>query len=378
MSEGREVWISVIRNTVRAALGLTLILLATACREPATEDAEQGEQQLRTTALINGSVTYRERLALTDQAELEVVLEDVSLQDVAAPVLAEQKISSPGQVPIRFELEYRLADIDERRSYAVWARIHDRGRLQFTSDTQTPVLTRGAGREAHLVLVPVKAAANPAPAADPAATATELEGMFSYMADAARFWDCRTGRDYPVSMEGAYIELERAYLNSGITAGEKIHVQLRGRYLERPAMEGNHNEVNLIVDKIEEIDLKKSCAPTEHAALRNTYWKLRDIGGREVTTPEGMQEAHLILAGDDFKARGHAGCNRFFGSFETSGDKLTFSALGSTMMACPDGMDTEQAFLQALGETTRYAIGGQFLTLYAGETPLARLEAVYL
>jgi len=378
VSEGRGLWISVIRNTVGAALGLTLILLAAACREPATEDAVQAAHQPGTTALINGSVTYRERLALTDRAELEVVLEDVSLQDVAAPVLAEKSLSSPGQVPIRFELEYRLADIDERRSYAVRARIHDRGRLLFTSDTQTPVLTRGAGREAHLVLVAVEAAANPAPAPDPAAAATELEGMFSYMADAARFWDCRTGRDFPVSTEGAYIELERAYLNSGITAGEKIHVQLRGRYLERPAMEGNHNQVNLIVDKIEEIDLKKSCAPTEHAALRNTYWKLRDIGGLQVTTPEGMPEAHLILAGDEFKAQGHAGCNRFFGSFETSGDKLEFSALSSTMMACPDGMDTEQAFLQALGETTRYAIGGQFLTLYAGERLLARLEAVYL
>lgn len=207
MSEAREAWTSAIRNTVSAALGLTLILIATACREPVTEDAAQAAPQPRSTALINGSVTYRERLALTDQAELEVVLEDVSLQDVAAPVLAEQNISSPGQVPIRFELEYRLADVDERRSYAVRARIHDRGRLLFTSDTHTPVLTRGAGREAHLLLVPVKAAASPAPSPDPASTAAEFEGMFSYMADAARFSDCRTGRAFPVSMEGAYIEL---------------------------------------------------------------------------------------------------------------------------------------------------------------------------
>jgi copper homeostasis protein (lipoprotein) len=36
--------------------------------------------------------------------------------------------------------------------------------------------------------------------------------MFSYMADAAGFRDCRNGLSFPVAMEGAYIDLERAYL----------------------------------------------------------------------------------------------------------------------------------------------------------------------
>jgi heat shock protein HslJ len=52
--------------------------------------------------------------------------------------------------------------------------------------------------------------------------------------------------------------------------------------------------------------------------------------------------------------------------------------MGSTMMACPEGMDTEQAFLGALGQTTRYTISGQFLQIYADDQLLARLEAVYL
>jgi len=358
---------------------LGLLLAAAGCSEPASTAEDQGVAAESSTALITGTLSYRERVALTDRAEVQVTLEDVSRQDVAATVLARQTISDPGQVPIRFELQYDPAEIDPGMSYAVRARIHDRGRLLFISDTHTPVLTRGAGREAHLRLVQVPPAAPASRAEDaPDEPGMELEGMFRYMADAALFRDCRTGKSYPVAMESAYIELERAYLNSGIEGGSEILVRLRGRYLERPSMEGNNNKISLIVDKLEEIDPEKTCAPTVHAELQNTYWKLIELDGKPVQTLEGMREAHLILTGDGTQARGHAGCNNFFGSFFVKEDTLTFSALGSTMKACPEGMDTEQAFLDALGQTNRHAIIGQFLTLYADDAPLARFEAVYL
>ena len=44
---------------------------------------------------------------------------------------------------------------------------------------------------------------------------------------------------------------------------------------------------------------------------------------------------------------GHGGCNRFFGSYDQSGDSLTFGPLASTKMACPN-LGEEQAFMQAL------------------------------
>jgi len=37
-------------------------------------------------------------------------------------------------------------------------------------------------------------------------------GEFRYIADAARFTDCLSGRDYPVAMELDYVAAERAYL----------------------------------------------------------------------------------------------------------------------------------------------------------------------
>ena len=205
-----------------------------------------------------------------------------------------------------------------------------------------------------------------------------LEGMFRYMADAAIFRDCRSGKKFPVAMEAGYIDLERAYLESREEPGSELMVRLRGRYLERPAMEGDRKEVQLIIDQLEEVLPGEACQPEHHASLTDTYWKLLELDGELVTTPEGMREAHVILASAESRAHGFAGCNNFFGGYLIDGDTLTFSAMGSTMMACPEGMDTEQAFLSALGKTTRYTISGQFLQIYADDQLLARLEAIYL
>ena len=367
---------SSFRILLTTLCGLALACVTVACNEPPESTGAEADSMNKPS--VTGTISYRERMALSDRAELNVVLLDVSRQDVLATVIAEQTISNPGQVPIRFELAYDPAKIDERMSYSLRATIHDRGRMVFTSDTHTPVLTRGAGREAHMTLVAVPRRPQPQQEPPQAGAGIELQGMFRYMADAALFRDCRTGKVFPVSMEGAYIELERAYLNSGIESGSEVMVHLRGRYLERPAMEDNRNEVKLIVDKLEKIDPENSCAPTDHATLQNTYWKLIELDGKPVKTPAHSREAHIILSTAGSSTHGHAGCNNFFGSYTSTADTLAFSALGSTMKACPEGMDTEQAFLQALGETTRYEISGQFLTLFAEERPLARLEAVYL
>ena len=106
-------------------------------------------------ASITGTLSYRERIALTNAAEAVVALEDASRQDVPAIRLAQQTISDPGQVPIRFALDVPRSAIDPRGSYALRAQISDRGRLLFTTDTHTPALTRGASDEVHLLLVPV-------------------------------------------------------------------------------------------------------------------------------------------------------------------------------------------------------------------------------
>jgi uncharacterized lipoprotein YbaY/heat shock protein HslJ len=322
-------------------------------------------------ATVSGTVSYRERIALSDNAVVEISLQDVSRADAPAIEIARQRITRPGQVPVHFELSYNPNDIDERMSYSIRAKITDQGELLFIYDTATPVLTRGAGNTVDMMLVRVPGREEP--------PGMELEGMFRYMADAALFRDCRNNKTYPVSMEGAYIELERAYLNSGIEAGAEVLIQLKGRLLERPSMEMNTNKIKLIVDILYNLEPEKSCSPDAHAELLDTYWRLDMLNEVKVTTPTNRKEAHMILAASESRVHGNAGCNNFFGQFGTKDEKLSFSALGSTMMACPEGMDTEQAFLAALGNTVSYSISGLFLSLYdADGAVLAVLEAVYL
>ncbi|HRE19125.1 MAG TPA: META domain-containing protein, partial [Rhodocyclaceae bacterium] len=81
------------------------------------------------------------------------------------------------------------------------------------------------------------------------------------------------------------------------------------------------------------------------STLRGTYWKLVRLGDSPVTAAAKQREAHLILANDVLRVSGSAGCNRVTGTFELDGDRLRFSQIAGTMMACPEGMEQEKRFL---------------------------------
>ena len=86
-------------------IGASVLLLALAA---CGSDAAPANATLEITsgrgpnASVSGTVTYRERLALSPEAKLVVELRDVSYADAAAPLIARQTIPDPGQVPISF------------------------------------------------------------------------------------------------------------------------------------------------------------------------------------------------------------------------------------------------------------------------------------
>jgi uncharacterized lipoprotein YbaY len=93
---------------------------------------------------VTGTVTYLPRIALPPQAVIEVQLVDVSRADAPAQVISSQTITANGrQVPFAFELPYDPAQIEERYTYAVQARITIDGQLRFISTQRYSVLTRG-------------------------------------------------------------------------------------------------------------------------------------------------------------------------------------------------------------------------------------------
>jgi putative lipoprotein len=103
--------------------------------------------------MVTGTVTYRERIALSADAVVEVRLSDVSRQDVAAPVVAETTVRPAGrQVPIAFELRYDPSKIEPNRTYAVRATITSAGRMMFTTTTAYLVITQENPTQVNLVL----------------------------------------------------------------------------------------------------------------------------------------------------------------------------------------------------------------------------------
>ena len=103
--------------------------------------------------IVSGTITYRERMALTPDAEVEIKLLDVSLADIAATEIASITITDPGQVPVDFLLSYDPEKIQPQHTYSIRAEISDRGRRMFTTDTSYPVLTRDNGNHVDMVLI---------------------------------------------------------------------------------------------------------------------------------------------------------------------------------------------------------------------------------
>ena len=113
-------------------------------------------------AAIQGTATYRERIALPPGAVLEVVLLDISRQGAPAERIAEASIPVQGQVPITFRLPYDPARIQPQAMYAVQASLLAEGRVLFRSEGTSPVLTRGHGATVEMLLSRAREAASPA------------------------------------------------------------------------------------------------------------------------------------------------------------------------------------------------------------------------
>ena len=105
------------------------------------------------TALVTGSASYRERMALLPGAVFEATLEDMSKADAPAEIVGRTRIENPGNPPFDFAIPYDPKQIVVDHSYAVRAKILSGNELLFMTDTSYPVLTLGHGGEVKLLLV---------------------------------------------------------------------------------------------------------------------------------------------------------------------------------------------------------------------------------
>jgi len=144
---------------MRHAILLTLLPLALAACAPSPSPEPAGPPTMgHGMTVVNVTATYRERILLPPGHVLKVRVEDVSLADAPARVLAEHSEPLEGRAPpYQATLGFPASQIDPRHTYAVRAEIRDpSGALRFTTDTRHAVLTHGAPASADIVLVAVR------------------------------------------------------------------------------------------------------------------------------------------------------------------------------------------------------------------------------
>ena len=105
---------------------------------------------------VTGTVDLRERMPLPTQAVLVVELQDTSRADAPSQAVAQQSVKIEGlQPPFKFTLPVETSKVNPSAQYVVRARITNGSDPIFVSDTVYPVLTRGAGQTADLMLTRV-------------------------------------------------------------------------------------------------------------------------------------------------------------------------------------------------------------------------------
>lgn len=111
--------------------------------------------------------------------------------------------------------------------------------------------------------------------------------------------------------------------------------------------------------------LKASSSEPASFSLSNTEWLLKDLSGNGV-----VDHVRATLAFPEAgKVTGNGSCNRFFGTSEIHGNAIKLGALGSTRMACPEGvMNQEAKYLEELQAAERFEWKDPYLLIYCKGT----------
>ena len=110
------------------------------------------------------------------------------------------------------------------------------------------------------------------------------------------------------------------------------------------------------------------------APLTDIRWNLVEIGGAPAERRGTERDPWLRFTAADGRVGGSTTCNSLGGTYQASGDRLSFGPLISTKMACVEEslMAQESRFMAALDSVERFAISADTLRLYpAGATSAA-------
>ncbi|WP_025675037.1 YbaY family lipoprotein [Salinivibrio socompensis] len=101
-----------------------------------------GNSQPNDLASVSGTLVYRERLALPENASVTVRLVEMKTMDSPGKVISRQSFVTKGQqVPLHFVLNYDPSQISAAHDYVITAQIDVSERPLFITNTINKVIT---------------------------------------------------------------------------------------------------------------------------------------------------------------------------------------------------------------------------------------------
>lgn len=120
-----------------------------------------------------------------------------------------------------------------------------------------------------------------------------------------------------------------------------------------------------------------SLSSTSPQSLEGIMWTAVSINGKPVEAFPNQEPPHLVFfetSASEVRVSGSDGCNRLIGTCKFNGEKLTFSPMGSTMMACPFGFEQSQAFKETLARVNSWRIVDNTMELMENGTVILTLR----
>ncbi len=203
-----------------------------------------------------------------------------------------------------------------------------------------------------------------------------FRGAFSYMADAALVVTCASGLQFPVAMEGEYLELERSYGIQAPAPGTPWRVLLRGEVADRPAMEGTGTEEAFVVASFEVTPADAPCPALEVGdALAEGEWKVTELDGAPLPElPAPTAPPTLAWDRGGFRVGGSGGCNRYTGRGFLRGTALFAQEVAAARRFCEGVMEVEDRFFRILTEGGHLRLDEADLVLFRGPVEVARFR----
>lgn len=206
----------------------------------------------------------------------------------------------------------------------------------------------------------------------------EQKGGFSWntLGNVIQMTDIENAPNQYLVTEGKLIQLDlEGSIIEGALAKEYVLIKQPETLTNLESVHPNTDKINLN-NKLESTASIEQVNPAEGKyTLAETKWKLLTVNGK-IAKQEGNKPNFIKMNSSDGKFSAYAGCNTMFGSYAMpSVNKIYFSEIGATRMACPN-MTTENNFMSMLDMTTKYKLDKETLTFYgSGKTPIATFVA---